>query len=262
MLYGALAGDIIGSRFEFINIKTKTFELFHPYCKYTDDSVMTLAVYEACKKLKTNGYEIYEQAAQYFIDSLQEWGREYPGAGYGSAFCGWIFRDNPKPYNSWGNGSAMRVSAVGWMFDTLEEVEKVAKLSAEITHNHPEGIKGAVTTAGCIFLARTGHSKKEIKKYIKQKGYKLRPNTLVRPTYEFNESCQGTVPVALESFLESTDFEDAIREAVSMGGDSDTIAAITGSIAEAFYGGVPEDIKQEIDKCLDTRMLCVVKECN
>lgn len=251
MIYGAILGDYIGSRFEYSNIKTKKFELFHYNCYYTDDSIMTLAIMEACEKIKKNGYEVYEQVEQYFTESMQKWGRLFPNpkGGYGTSFNYWIFNDNPKPYNSFGNGSAMRVSAVGWLFDSLEEVEKFAEWSAKPTHNHPEGIKGAKVTASCIFLARTGHSKKEIKQYVKQY-YMLEKCDKVRPTYRFDVTCQGTVPVAIECFLESNNFEDAIRLAISMGGDSDTIGAITCSIAESFYG-IPENMLEKAKEILD-----------
>ena len=245
MKYGAILGDYIGSRFEYTENKSKDFELFHYNCSYTDDSIMTCAIWEACERIKKEGYEVYEQVEQYFTEAMQKWGRRYPypKGGYGTSFGYWIFNDNPQPYNSFGNGSAMRVSAVGWLFDTLEEVEKFAEWSAKPTHSHPEGKKGAKVTAGCIFLARTGHSKKEIKTYIEQY-YKLQPCDKVRPTYQFDVTCMGTLPVALEAFLESTSFEDAIRIAISMGGDADTIGAITGSIAEAFYG-LPEEFQKK-----------------
>lgn len=238
MIYGALIGDFVGSRLEFIESKIKDIELFHYRCSYTDDSIMTLAVLEACDRIKTEGYEIYEQVEQYFTEAMQRWGRAFPYVmgGYGANFSNWLHSDDPKPYNSWGNGSAMRVSAVGWMFDTLEEVEKFAEWSAKPTHNHPEGMKGAKVTAGCVFLARTGHSKAEIKDYILKNDYVLHPCDLIRPSYHFESSCQKTVPESLECFLESTNFEDAIRLVMSMGGDADTMGAITGAVAEAFYG--------------------------
>lgn len=258
MLYGAIIGDIAGSRFEREpNPKKKTFELFHPRNKYTDDSVMTIAVYEATKEIiRTQCDDTVAQ--QIYVKYLRKWGRLYPNAGYGIRFNRWLYSENPQPYNSWGNGSAMRVSAIGYLFDNLTETEKYAKLSAEVTHNHPEGIRGAIAIAGAIYLARTTHSKRKIKKYIKQLNYKLRPNILVRPKYEFDVSCQGTIPVAIESFLESKSFEDAIRNAVSMGGDSDTIAAITGSIAEAYYE-IPNSFITECHKYLDNELLTTVQ---
>lgn len=245
MKYGAILGDYIGSRFEFIEFKRKNFEFFDPTCSYTDDTIMTLAVWEVCEKIKKEGYDVYEQVEQWFTDSMQKWGRSYPyvKGGYGTNFMSWIFNDNPKPYGSYGNGAAMRATPVGWFFDTLEETEKFGEWSAKPTHNHPEGLKAAKVTAGCVFLARTGHSKKEIEKYIKQY-YKLVSCDKVRPNYHFDVTCQGTMPVALEAFLESKDFEDAIRIAMSMGGDADTIGAIVGGIAEAFYG-LPDYMEQK-----------------
>ena len=256
MLYGAIIGDVVGSRFEFNNYKKKDFDLFHYNCSYTDDTIMSIAIYDACRLIKKEGYEVYEQAEQFFINSMQTWGRNYPNpkGGYGNSFYYWLFNDNPKPYNSFGNGAAMRVSAVGWMFDTLEEVEKYAKWSAKPTHNHPEGIKGAQSVAGAIFLARTTHDKKKIKKYVESYGYKLKSCDFMRPSYQFDVTCQGTVPVAVEAFLESKSFEDAIRLAISMGGDSDTIGAITGSIAEAYYG-IPEELITECQKYLPEELL-------
>lgn len=246
MFYGAILGDYIGSRFEFIEWKRKDFELFDCECGYTDDSIMTLAVMEACQRIKNEGYEVYEQVEQYFTEAMQKWGRAYPyvKGGYGSNFANWIFNDNPKPYGSYGNGAAMRASPCGWMFDTLEEVEKFAEWSAKPTHNHPEGLKAARVTAGCVFLARTHHSKRQIYDYIRKNGYILEKCDKVRPNYHFDVTCQGTMPVALEAFIESSDFESAIRIAMSMGGDADTIGAITGAIAEAFYG-LPDEFKKK-----------------
>lgn len=258
MLYGAVIGDIVGSRFERgHNPKKKNFELFHYSDRYTDDTVMSIAIYEATQEIIESKCDDIT-ASQLYIKYLQKWGKLYPGAGYGSSFSRWIFDKNPQPYNSWGNGSAMRVSAIGNMFDTIEETQKYAKLSAEVTHNHPEGIKGAIAIAGAIYLARTTHNKKKIKKYIKSLGYTLKYSLIVRPTYQFDVSCQGTIPVAVEAFLESKSFEDALRIAVSMGGDSDTIAAITGSIAEAYYG-VPEQLKNECHKYLDDELYILIQ---
>jgi ADP-ribosylglycohydrolase len=245
-MIGAIIGDIVGSVYEWDNIKTKNFPLFRQDCFFTDDTVMTLAIAEG---LMNGG------SADDFVDAMKKYGRLYPDAGYGGRFFGWLGSDYSDPYNSWGNGSAMRVSAIGWAFDTLVEVEACAEISAAVTHNHPEGIKGAKATAACIFLARKGKSKSEIKTYIESKyGYNLdRTLDEIRPNYLFNESCQETVPEAIIAFLESIDFEDAIRNAVSLGGDSDTLAAITGSIAEAAYG-VPEEIKRQALSILDGRL--------
>lgn len=254
MLYGAIIGDIVGSRFEHFDYKKKDFTFFAPEDRYTDDTVMTIAIYEACKEIKANNYTNQKQIESCFAKYMIEWGYQYPGAGYGGKFCEWIFSEDHEPYNSWGNGSAMRVSSVGWIFNTLEEVERMAEYSANPTHNHPEGIKGAKAVAVAIYLARTEHSKHKIKKYIKSLGYKLRRCNSVRPKYKFDASCQGTIPVAIEAFLESKNFEDAIRLAISMGGDSDTIGAITGSIAEAYYG-IPIAFISKCNKYLDDTML-------
>ena len=250
--YGACLGDYVGSRFEFRNIKSKDFELFHEDCQYTDDTIMTIAIKEACEKIKFEGYEIYEQAEKYFVDSMKKWGNAFPyvKGGYGQAFWSWLKDRNPKPYNSWGNGAAMRVSPVGWIFDTAEEVEKYAEWSAKPSHNHPEGIKGAKVTALCVFLARKGCTKDQIREFVEQY-YELDRCDDIRPTYKFDASCQGTVPIAVECFLESTDFEDAIRLAISMGGDSDTIGAITGSIAGAFYD-IPDFMKEKANSIMTT----------
>ncbi|MBQ8218248.1 MAG: ADP-ribosylglycohydrolase family protein [Bacilli bacterium] len=257
MLYGAVIGDIVGSRFERgYNPKKKNFELFHYSNRYTDDTVMTIAIYEATKEIVNSKCDDYTASCLY-VDYLRKWGRLYPNAGYGSSFVGWLFSKDPKPYNSWGNGSAMRVSAIGYLFNTLSETEKYARLSAEVTHNHPEGIKGAVAVAGAIYLARTTHNKKKIRRYISNMGYTLKYSLFVRPKYKFDVSCQGTIPVAVEAFLESKSFEDALRIAVSMGGDSDTIAAIAGSIAEAYYG-VPESFKNECHKYLDDELFTII----
>lgn len=242
-MMGAIIGDIVGSVYEWHNIKTKEFLLFQDKCFFTDDTVMTVAVAVALM----NGGE-----KDAFIDAIKKYGRLYPDAGYGGRFGSWLFSNSREPYHSWGNGSAMRTAAVGWWFDSMEKTRVVAALAAGATHNHPEGIKGAESTAAAIFLARTGHSKPEIKEYVEQEfGYDL-SQTLdnIRPGYRFNESCQDTVPQAIIAFLESSDFEDAIRNAISLGGDSDTLAAIAGSIAEAAYG-VPRWIKDKVWEYLD-----------
>ena len=240
-MLGAIAGDIIGSVYEWNRIKTKTFPLFSPDCDFTDDSVLTVAL--AAAILDNGDYGIL----------LKEFYRKYPDKGYGGAFHRWAMSSDNKPYNSWGNGAAMRISPVGFAFNNLEEILKKAKEYTEITHNHPEGIKGAQATAAAIFLARTGSSKNEIRKYIETTfGYDLSKKlNEIRPEYHFDESCQGTVPQAITSFLESKDYEDAIRNAVSLGGDSDTLACITGGIAHAFYGSVPPVISGKVYKILD-----------
>lgn len=250
-MLGAIIGDIVGSVYEWNNIKTKEFPLFSPDCFFTDDTVMTLAMAEG---LLNGGTE------EAFIRAMKGLGRKYPDAGYGNRFGSWLFSDEESPYNSWGNGSAMRVSPVGWMYDTLEAVERYAEISASVTHNHPEGIKGAQAAAASIFLARKGKTKQEIKAYVENTyGYDLsRTLEEIRPVYRFNESCQGTVPEAIIAFLESDGFEDAIRNAISLGGDSDTLAAITGSIAEAAYG-IPAEIKGHGLSYLDDVLLDVYK---
>ena len=231
-MYGAILGDIIGSpyEFDFNNYKSKDFPLFCQRSEFTDDTVMTLAVAKAL--LDTRGQDDAAIKAA-LVHQMQQLGRAYPDKGYGAHFNGWLYEDDPHPYNSYGNGSAMRVSAA-------------AELTAEVTHNHPEGIKGAQATAAAMFLARTGSSKADIRTYVEREfGYDLsRSCDEIRPDYHHVESCQETVPQAITAFLESSDFEDALRTAVSLGGDSDTLAAITGSIAEAFYG-VPENLKAE-----------------
>ena len=244
-MYGAILGDIIGSPYEFgRGEKTKEFPLFSEKSRFTDDTVMTVAVAEALLCVPRD----YDSIGAAVIYSMQNWGRKYPRAGYGGKFREWLKAKEPKPYGSFGNGSAMRVSAVGWLYDTTELTRNVARLTAKVTHNHPEGIKGAESVASAIFLARTGESKETIKKYIEDEfGYNL-SRTLgeIRPGYRMDVTCQGSVPEAIIAFLESVDFEDAVRNAVSLGGDTDTIACIAGSIAEAYYGLLPA---QE-DDCL------------
>ncbi len=244
-MYGAILGDIIGSRFEFDRGGwTKDFELFTPECAFTDDSVMTVAVAEA---LMGEGLDTpVEEIEKGCIRSMQEWGRKYPNAGYGGRFIGWLFEEDPTPYNSWGNGSAMRVAAAGWLYDTIERTREVARATANVSHNHPEGLKGAECTAAVIFLARNGSSKEEIKDYVVNEfGYDLsRSVDDLRVLHRHDESCMDTLPKALVSFLEGKSFEDVVRNAVSLGGDTDTIAAIAGAMAEGLYG-VPEELKKE-----------------
>lgn len=239
-IIGAIAGDIIGSSYEFNNIKSLDFELFTNDTFFTDDSVMTIATMYAL--LNSTDY----------TKTYHSIGRRFPHRAYGGGFKKWLTSDNPKPYNSYGNGSAMRVSPVGWCFSNIDDVLSEAEKSAEVTHNHPEGIKGAQATALAVYMARTGKSKKEIKEAIEEKfRYDLsRSIDKIRPTYKFEESCQATVPEAIIAFLESTDYENAVRLAVSIGGDSDTLAAITGGIAEAFYKEIPEDISDFVQVLL------------
>src|SRR5215467_4835252 len=239
-MIGAIAGDIIGSVYEWEGIKTKQFDLFSPDCFFTDDTVLTVALAESI--LTESDY----------ASLMRAYYRRYPGAGYGGLFHRWAQAHESQPYNSWGNGAAMRISSVGFAFDTLDEVLVRAADYTAVTHSHPEGIKGAQATAAAIFLARTGTSKADIRRYISTTfHYGLsRSVDEIRPTYRFNESCQETVPEAIVCFLESTDFEDAIRNAISLGGDSDTLACITGGIAQAYYG-VPEAIADRAMSLLD-----------
>jgi ADP-ribosylglycohydrolase len=239
-IIGAIAGDIIGSVYEAHPIKTKDFPLFHPRCRFTDDSVLTIAVAQAI--LTDGDYRRW----------VWEIGRRYPHAGYGGTFIRWLHASAPEPYNSWGNGSAMRVSPVGWAFDSVDEVLGEAARTAEISHNHPEGIKGAQAAALAVFLARTTRDKGLIKKEIIARfGYHLdRTVEKIRPFYSFDVSCQGTVPEAVIAFLAAHSYEDAVRNAISLGGDSDTLACIAGAIAEAFYGPVAPNILVKVKAIL------------
>lgn len=262
-MYGAILGDIIGSPYEFNQgSKSKDFPLFIKESRFTDDSVMTIAIAQGildsiglasgCSTMGMVGAENWKDERMWkeaMIDSMHRWGQQFPNAGYGGTFYHWLALGSREPYNSWGNGSAMRVASVGWLFRTLEDTRKVARWSAEVTHNHPEGIKGAEAVASVIWMARNGHSKKEIKLFVeKEFCYDLsRTCDQIRPTYKFDVSCQGTVPEAITAFLEGTDFEDVIRTAVSLGGDCDTLTCIAGSMAEAFYP-IPEPL---IQSCLD-----------
>jgi ADP-ribosylglycohydrolase len=250
-MYGAIIGDICGSIFEFSNFKTDKPEeipIPHPKCFFTDDTVLTCAVIDTL--LTDKDYK----------RTVCAWANKYPDSGYGGRFYSWFESRNPKPYNSWGNGSAMRVSAVGWAFSTIEETLAEAKRSAEITHNHPEGIKGAQATAAAIFLARQKKSKDEIRKYIAETFFYDLNRTLkdIRPEYRFDESCQGTVPQAIIAFLESKNYTTAIQNAISLGGDSDTIACITSGIAEAFYRDIPNELIEFAKKRLTREMVEVV----
>jgi ADP-ribosylglycohydrolase len=251
-MLGAIAGDMIGSVYEFQNHKSKDFPLFTSASTFTDDSILTVAVADVL--LHGGNY----------TDAFKRFYRRYPNpcGSYGARFQMWASSSESEPYGSWGNGSAMRVSPVGYAFEDLETVLQEAQRTAEVTHNHPEGIKGAQATAAAIFLGRMGNGKEEIRAYISQKfGYDLtRTVDEIRPSYVFNESCQETVPEAIVALLDSTDFEDAIRNAVSLGGDADTLTCITGGIAEAFYGGVPEAIAQEVLGRLDVPLRGVVEE--
>lgn len=258
-MYGAILGDIIGSPYEFdMGDKRKTFPLFSPRSQFTDDTVMTLAVAEAFMDAPTE-----EDLRPYLIRAMQEYGHRYPHAGYGLRFRGWLESRDPKPYHSFGNGSAMRVSALGWLYEDLPTVRKMARISAEPTHDHPEGIKGAEATASAICLARTGQTKAQIRDYITENfGYDLsRTCDQIRPNYHHVESCQETVPEAITAFLEGESFEDVIRTAVSLGGDCDTLTCIAGSMAEAFYG-VPEDLRRECEARLPQDLLQILHRFN
>lgn len=230
-MFGATIGDVVGSRWEFNNVKTKDFELFGKGCYATDDTVMTCAVAEVLANKKQDDKE-------YIIDTLKKWGRRYPHAGYGGHFCGWVLGSDREPYNSFGNGSAMRVSAAGWVGETEDEVKEFSRKVTEVTHNHPEGIKGAEVTAMCIYYARNGKDKDFIKKYVEQHyGLNFDYEELRKTYTHAAEICQNTVPQAIYCFLISHSFEDCLRTTISIGGDCDTTAAISCAIAEAYYGG-------------------------
>lgn len=256
-MYGAILGDMIGAPYEFDRgNKSKEFPLYQRGTQFTDDSVMTIAVAEAL--MDTIG-KTDDEIKTVLVTFMQKWGKKYPNAGYGGMFYQWLREKAPKPYGSFGNGSAMRVSSAGWLADTIKETRRLARLSAEVTHNHPEGIKGAEATASAIFLARTGSTKEDIKDYIIQEfGYDLsRTCDEIRPSYHHVETCQQTVPEAITAFLEGESFEDVIRTAVSLGGDCDTLTCIAGGIAEAFYG-IPEEMINECRSRLKADMLEVI----
>lgn len=249
-MLGAIAGDIVGSVYEWNNVRTKNFPLFTNKSFFTDDSVLTCATADSILNGKS------------YSAVYKEYYKLYPNRGYGGNFRIWANSEDEKPYNSFGNGSAMRVSPVGFAYDSLEEVLAEAKRSAEVTHNHKEGVKGAQATAACIYLAKKGESKEKIKEYIQSAFEYDLDDTVARlqNVNKFDETCRGSVPQSIICFLESTGFEDALRAAVSIGGDSDTIACIAGGIAEAFYGGVPDHIKKEVLSRLDGRLLQIVAD--
>ncbi len=257
-MYGAILGDIIGSPYEFDRgDKSKEFELFNDQTAFTDDTAMTIAVAEAL--LDAGRDASLNEIRRAVVSSMQKWGRKYPDAGYGGRFIGWLYEEDPKPYGSYGNGSAMRVSPVGWLYGSLERTREVAGATADVTHDHPEGIKGAESVASVIYLARTGSSKEEIKEYvIREFGYDLsRTCDEIRPSYHHVESCQETVPEAMTAFFEGQDFEDVIRTAISLGGDCDTLTDIAGAMAEAFYG-VPAILEAECNARLPEEMQEVI----
>jgi len=251
-MIGAIAGDIIGSVFEGHNTKSTKFRLFCPYSRFTDDTVLTVAV----------AYAILKEAD--YAASLKMFARKYPNAGYGGTFYGWMLSSDTEPYNSWGNGSAMRVSPVGFAFSSVEDVLAEAERSAEVTHNHPEGIKGAQATALAIFMARTGAGKDDIREEVTERfGYDLnRTLDEIRPNYYFDVSCQGSVPEAIIAFLESENFEDTVRKGISLGGDSDTIACIAGGIAQAYYKDIPQAILSTVRDKLPGEFLVIIDEFN
>lgn len=251
-MIGAIAGDIIGSAYEVYSTKSTDFKLFTSQSTPTDDTVLTIAVADCI----LNGKE--------YAKTFKEYGQEYPHAGYGGMFIEWLDSDSDAPYNSFGNGSAMRVSPIGFAFANLEEVLREAETSAAVTHNHPEGIKGAQAIAAAIYLARTGESKERIKEYIEGNFMYDLNHTLeeIRPHYDFDETCQGSVPESIIAFLESTDYEDAVRKAISLGGDSDTQACIAGGIAQAFYKKIPRHIIKQVREILNNDLLAVVDEFN
>lgn len=267
-MIGAIIGDIVGSRFEWDNCRSKDFELLTQDCFFTDDSVMSLAVCDAVLRaqrvLRARGVlrvgKDLDALSQAAVESMQRIGRPYPNCGYGGSFYHWMYSDDPQPYTSYGNGAAMRVSGCGFAANTLEEAIALSHAVTRVTHNHPEGLKGAEATAAAVFMAKSGSSLTEIREYIVTRYYQI-SFTLdsIRDTYQFNETCQDTVPQALEAFFESTGFEDAIRNAVSIGGDSDTLAAITGGIAEAYWG-VPGALRERALAFLDERLLNILLE--
>jgi ADP-ribosylglycohydrolase len=247
---GAIAGDVIGSVHEGTRTKTKEFPLFVRESTFTDDTVLTIAVAESLLRPRD------------YVDALHDYFHAYPSVGYGGTFFRWCIRRSREPYNSWGNGSAMRVSPVAYARNALEDVLDEARRSAEVTHNHEDGIRGAQATAAAVFLARTGSSKDEIRRYTQERfGYSLDATLAeLRPNYHFDVSCQGSVPQSIIAFLESNSYEDAVRNAISLGGDADTMACIAGGIAEAYYGAVPEDIRVQTLGLLDERLRAIVEE--
>ncbi len=259
-MYGAILGDIIGSRFEFDRGgKTKDFELLTIEDKYTDDSVMTVAVAEAL--LNAGADASVDQIEEACIESMRKWGHWYPNAGYGQRFFMWLLsKGKTEPYGSYGNGSAMRVSAAGWLYDSVERTREVARATANVTHNHPEGIKGAECTAAVIYMARTGASKDEIEEYVDREfGYDY-SETLeeMRARHQHVETCQDSLPKALRSFFDGESYEDVVRNAVSLGGDTDTLAAIAGAMGEAYYG-MPDELKTEAKKRVGEEMAEVME---
>lgn len=254
-MLGAIIGDIVGSRFEWDNYKAKDFEFLTNDCFFTDDSVMSLALCQALLESKPDFSDLREQA----VAKMRAFGGAYPDAGYGRTFSCWLYFGDPQPYNSYGNGSAMRVSGVVYAANTMEQVKQLSLMVTDVTHNHPEGIKGAEATAVAAFMAKQGADMQAIRDYIDANYYPM-DFTLdgIRDSYMFNEICQNTVPQALMAFFESTSYEDAIRNAISIGGDSDTLAAITGAVAECYYG-IPQKLREQSISYLDKRLLGVLQ---
>ena len=254
-MLGAIIGDVVGSRFEWSSFKGKDFVFFHKDCCLTDDSIMTFAVAQALLQSAPDFETLSEKA----VVCMQTLGRMYPDSGYGGNFYHWIYDEDPRPYNSYGNGAAMRISAVGWAANSLEEAKLLSKKVTEVTHNHPEGMKGAEATAVAVYMARAGKKIPEIREYIDQTYYPMDFSLdEIRDSYKFDMSCQGSVPQALMAFFESGDFESAIRNAISIGGDSDTLAAICGGVAGAYYG-VPEKLREGVLEYLDETLFPILK---
>lgn len=257
---GAIIGDIVGSVYEFHTIKQKQFKFFKDKCYFTDDTVMTCAIAQACLEYKEKkDLELFKKNV---AKKMRILGKKYPGAGYGYYFYNWIFDDNKTSYNSYGNGGAMRTSPVAYVAESLEECELLAETQASVTHDHPEGIKGAKAISAAIYMSKENYSKEEIREYIEENYYKL-DFTIpqIRRKYQYDVTAQGSVPQAIEAFLEGEDFEDCIRNAICIGGDADTLAAMTGSIAEAFYG-IPEEYLERMAVYLTEELNNISKEFN
>lgn len=265
-MLGAIIGDVIGSVFEKENTKAYDFDLFNRFSSFTDDTVLTIAIADAVLHRKQHRWHFIDarKAKELYAGKLRYYGRQFPNAGYGQMFKKWIKRNSISGYNSFGNGSAMRVSPIGFAFDNLDDVIREAKLSAIVTHNHREGIKGAQAVASAVYLARVGEMKESIQHFVSNRfRYNLsQPLDKIRPHYTFDSSCQGSVPQAIIAFLESDDFEDAIRKAVSLGGDSDTIACITGGIAQAYYKEIPEHMERPVYFLLDANFRRIIQQFN
>lgn len=268
-MIGAIIGDIVGSRFELNNYRSKDFNLFTEECKVTDDSIMTLAVAKAIMEtekikepmhIREFNQHYYSHMEKNTVKYMQEIGRKYPNCGYGGMFSKWVFSKNPKPYNSFGNGAAMRISPISFVAKTEREVSLLSKVVTRVTHNHQEGVKGAEATAMAVYMARGGFTKDEIREKIERNYYPLNFTIdEIRDSYEFHATCQETVPQAIVAFLESTSFEDAIRTAISVGGDSDTIASIAGAIAESYYG-VPYELQEKAISYLNPELLSIYND--